>query len=1556
MKKRLLALFLAFVMAMSLLPVSVFAAGEDAPAPVVNGYYQDGAWQAGGTGTIEDADTGIQMSKTATPDPKNPNKYTIELEVKTSTRTTVTDPSAAAVVLVMDLSNSMKACAECGKEFLHDIDCKHYDLRSRDGLVKDPQTRLAVAKNAAKDFLKEYAGNSATANRQLAIVAFGTTSKTVFSWNNVAGGPGNNSYNAASDAIDKLQIGFTNGSAGEEPYEDSGGTNLEAGIQLGANLIGMNSIASVSAKNVIVLTDGVPTYRMNDRADRTSTNALCSGESGVDGSGGNGSLKNNNNAKNAADNVKLENATLYTVCFGVANDSCYYDGPTVGSFLSTDIASKDCAYTADNTERLNKVFKAISDSITEGIKGNGLKVTDPMGENIVLDTVPEGAEKTADGFVWTLSNPETYQEGDTTYYTYRLTYTITVNADAAGFNEDIYHPANGPTYITIPGEDGKSEDIYFPVPGVKGTTSRYTVTYAPGANGTLAGGTGTDGTVVYENLKKGTDTPAAPAVTPKEGYYFTGWSPDWSDMVTGTVTYTAQYEQQGEITVQANSETVTYNGHEQTVNGCTATGLPEGYTLTGLTATASGTDAGSYSVQVTGTAVINDQNGNNVTDRFIVNRADGKLLIEKRNVTLTSATAQKEYNGTPLTNNAVTVSGAGWADGEGATYNVTGSQLVKGSSDNTFTYTLNEGTDEDNYNITKTEGTLTIIDRTTKYEITVVAKSDTKTYNGQTQTVSGFETLTFTLVENGQTYTVSGLTASGSGKDARSYGVQITGEAKVTDVYGNDVTKQFTVKNQSGTLTIVPRTVILTSADASKEYDGTPLTNGTVTVTGDGWVDGEGATYDVTGTRTLVGSDKNTFTYTLNSNTNQSNYNIQTVEGTLTVTNRQAKYPIVVEANSGSFLYDGTEKTVTGFKTLEFTVDSGATFTVSGLTATATGKDAGPYSVNVTGTARVYDEDSNDVTNQFAVTTKAGTLDITKRNVTLTSASGSKTYDGTPLTNDTVTVGGDGFAVGEGTTYIVTGSQTLPGNSQNAFTYTLTEGTKASNYTITSQFGTLTITDRPVDNKYPITVTAKSGEFVYDGTEKTVSGFETLTFTVDGKQYTVEGLTAEAKATNLGTYSVAITGNAVVKDAENHDVTAQFDITKVNGTMTILGTLTYNGNGQGENPAVNGVPTDDGQYAKGEKKTLSEKKPTHSAVNGQKVVFIGWSKTKSNKIYSAGESHGTIVDKVTFEDRNITVYAVWGYDTNNNDDGHHSKYTLYYHSNFGEDVSFYQSSSTRNVTVKEYDDVGRLPERDGYVFVSWNTEPDGSGTRYMPGDPFRIERSSDHLYAQWQKDKTGPDDSGVSNWLETDEHRAYLTGYPDSTFRADRNMTRAEVAQMFYALLLDKNVTITKSFSDVPDDAWYSTAVKTLASLGMMDGYPDGTFRPDKPITRAEFATVGLAFAYDPLDADCSYYDVSASAWYHTYVAQATTYGWIGGYPDNTFRPGNNITRVEVCVIVNNMLGRDADERYIDRHEDELVHFVDLSDSYWGYYTIMESTNTHEYTGSFTNEKWTDVK
>ena len=297
------------------------------------------------------------------------------------------------------------------------------------------------------------------------------------------------------------------------------------------------------------------------------------------------------------------------------------------------------------------------------------------------------------------------------------------------------------------------------------------------------------------------------------------------------------------------------------------------------------------------------------------------------------------------------------------------------------------------------------------------------------------------------------------------------------------------------------------------------------------------------------------------------------------------------------------------------------------------------------------------------------------------------------------------------------------------------------------------------------------------------------------------------------------------------------------------------------------------------------------------------------------------------------------------DPGTRDDYTLHYITNGGNHLSSETKSSS---WTKDYEDLP-TPVRDGYTFEGWYwdlrlTEP-------VTGD-VKVNKTTVTLYAKWSGGSYGPDDTGVSGWLETDKHNAFLSGYPDGSFQADKNMTRAEVAQMFYALLLDKNVTITKSFSDVPSDAWYAKAVNTLSSLGMLGGYPDGTFRPDAPITRAEFAAIALAFAYDPASASCSYTDVSTSAWYYTYVAQATTYGWIGGYPDGSFRPNNSITRAEVAVIVNNMLGRDADESYINRNADELVSFVDLSKNHWAYYTIMESTNSHDYTASSNGESW----
>ena len=644
---------------------------------------------------------------------------------------------------------------------------------------------------------------------------------------------------------------------------------------------------------------------------------------------------------------------------------------------------------------------------------------------------------------------------------------------------------------------------------------------------------------------------------------------------------------------------------------------------------------------------------------------------------------------------------------------------------------------------------------------------------------------------------------------------------------------------------------------------------------------------------------------------------------TVTVTKTEAKPSLTVN-KTYTISRDGQTVTQGNAKpgdvvTYTITVTNNGNVELSDVTVkdTFTGS-AAPVAAGVTWT-------QNPESGKYEATWNVGKLAENSGNATLTYTYTVQAADqGKTITNTAVAT--SGTTEGEGTTTVtvynpdmaVTKAVTKVNNTEvDADKTVVVQKGDVLTYTITVQ----NTGDQDLTN---VVVTDTKWS---DGTEITVSGVNDPV-TLTSSSYTISSLAEDAIVTITYTYKVTdadvtagkVTNNVSVKSKETPGVEGGETTTNVVGNYTIKASSGANG-------------------------TISP--------NGSVTVTAGADKTftmTANAGYHIsdvtvdGVSKGA-VSSYTFENvqANHTISVTFDRNTTTRDD-----YTLHYVTNGGNHLS----SETKSYKwTKDYEDLP-TPVRDGYTFEGWYwdlrlTEP-------VTGD-VDVNKTTVTLYAKWSE-KIGPDDTGVSDWLETDDHNAYLTGYPDSTFRADRNMTRAEVAQMFYALLLDKNVTITKSFSDVPDDAWYATAVKTLASLGMMDGYPDGTFRPDEPITRAEFATVGLAFAYDPLDADCSYYDVSASAWYHTYVAQATTYGWIGGYPDNTFRPGNNITRVEVCVIVNNMLGRDADERYIDRHEDELVHFVDLSDSYWGYYTIMESTNTHEYTGNFTNEKWTDVK
>lgn len=262
---------------------------------------------------------------------------------------------------------------------------------------------------------------------------------------------------------------------------------------------------------------------------------------------------------------------------------------------------------------------------------------------------------------------------------------------------------------------------------------------------------------------------------------------------------------------------------------------------------------------------------------------------------------------------------------------------------------------------------------------------------------------------------------------------------------------------------------------------------------------------------------------------------------------------------------------------------------------------------------------------------------------------------------------------------------------------------------------------------------------------------------------------------------------------------------------------------------------------------------------------------------------------------------------------------------------------------------------EGYVIA--DVLVDGESIGAVDSYTFENVRQNHTIEARFQpvSGVADPDDTGVSDWLNTDDHLAYLDGYPDNTFQPEEDMTRAEAAQMFYNLLRDQDVDTTVSFTDVAADAWYAEAVNTLATLEIVDGVGDNRFAPERTITRAEFTTMAMRFCQEIPTGENIFSDVDQDDWFYDYVVGSIQYGWINGYPDGTFRPNDTITRAEVTTIANRMLGRAADEAYVDGHQDQLRAFPDVTKGYWAYYDITEATNAHTYTQDSQGEDWTGL-
>ena len=354
-------------------------------------------------------------------------------------------------------------------------------------------------------------------------------------------------------------------------------------------------------------------------------------------------------------------------------------------------------------------------------------------------------------------------------------------------------------------------------------------------------------------------------------------------------------------------------------------------------------------------------------------------------------------------------------------------------------------------------------------------------------------------------------------------------------------------------------------------------------------------------------------------------------------------------------------------------------------------------------------------------------------------------------------------------------------------------------------------------------------------------------------------------------------------------------------------------------------------------------------------VFLGWN-TKAD-----GTGEMKYPGSSVLVTGNITLYAVWGNKTPGT--------TLVYHANDGSDRKITEPyANNATVTLKGKDTF----TRSGYTFSSWNTQADGKGTSFKPNDKVIVDNiESNDLYAIWTKNSGGsggggrkptvtiPDD--VPTGLNGDDHYAYIVGYPNGNVEPNGNITRAEVATIFFRLLTEEvrtaNSTQSNSLSDVTRGQWFNHAVSTLSSMGIVKGHNDGTFAPNAPITRAEFAAIAARFDDKNTDTSSKFTDI-ASHWAKNEIGIAANKGWINGYPDDTFRPNQYITRAEAMTLVNRVLNR-LPENSSDLL-DSMIKWPDNSDaSAWYYLAVQEATNSHAYSDKSKDdkyEKWSKLR
>lgn len=677
----------------------------------------------------------------------------------------------------------------------------------------------------------------------------------------------------------------------------------------------------------------------------------------------------------------------------------------------------------------------------------------------------------------------------------------------------------------------------------------------------------------------------------------------------------------------------------------------------------------------------------------------------------------------------------------------------------------------------------------------------------------------------------------------------------------------------------------------------------------------------------------------------------------------------------------------------------GTTWTVREGTLTNAERWDTKYKVNNVDVASASDNisaanevDSVDITNTYdyaATPTEAeATIKVSKE---YAKGKGKTAYTGDvsfTLTRDPSNSAGDPLANSSPMTISITGKasksfETLEFTKAGTYTYTVSEVNGGVNgmtyaetvYTVTFNVArgtgndrnklvatpTYTVVEKPgaASNSYPYTDTTGllfTNTYNPGSSEEQDKGSLSIHKTLENPKNATTGLPKNYEIKITLSHYDGISSSSQIGSSEPQSVTLTFDAN---------GIATYHIQA-GETLTLSDLPVGT-QWTVTETAQLDSKYwRTAYKVNGQDATTV------SDKISAANETDAVIITNtydpnggeiVPGDTASLTIYKTVG-------DGIDMRLSF----DFSVLLTYQnQTTETRTLTVPANGSVtiSDLPVGTLYAVTETTTGYTVTATNATGRIPVGGTTAAFHNALTGGGDVPGPGpgpipggDDGGTPALNRRDHYAYIIGYPDGNVHPQGNITRAEVATIFFRLLRDPVRTQywsqTNSYSDVAGDKWYNNAISTLSNMGIICGYPDGTFRPGAPITRAELTKIAASFFADPRVAreyDGRFSDVKGSEWYIAYLMKAIEEALIYGYPDGTFGPNRPITRAETCAIVNRTLGRKPDK---DHLLPELVMITwpdNLRPLAWYYAHMQEATNSHDYSwisiGSEACEQWT---